>query len=99
MPDTYCIASTVVLLIDRFSFFYSQVWVEAMEKQHGDVPQLQRHFWAAAYQIALFRDALALARFAIICRGAIRSGAFHPGYNFQLQLCNLELEECQKDWS
>jgi len=38
--------------------------MEAMEEVHGDVPQLQRHFWAAAYQIALFRDALALSRFA-----------------------------------
>ena len=39
-----------------------QEWMSAMEDLHGDVPQLQRHFWAAAYQIALFRDALALAR-------------------------------------
>jgi hypothetical protein len=39
-----------------------QVWMDAMEMLHGNVPQLQRHFWAAAYQIALFRDALAIAK-------------------------------------
>jgi hypothetical protein len=39
-----------------------QVWMGDMEEVHGDVPQLQRHFWAAAYQIALFRDALGISR-------------------------------------
>jgi hypothetical protein len=43
-----------------------QSWMEAMERVHGNVPQLQRHFWAAAYQIAVFRDALAIARLVLL---------------------------------